>query len=207
MHAFTGYDSTSAFHGKGKAIFFHLVKENKQHLMALKKLGQSFNTDTELIAQLEALVCQVYKSQTESVDKARYLLFCTGSKEEASLPPTQDALTQHVKRANYQLCIWRHCFKSQPEVVMGGQLKVMALSSVWMTKAPAPDDILQSFCNCDKMVCGKRCLCKAKKLSCIAGCTCIQNEKDCLNEFMMTNALNELENPLSDDDSDSDIDL
>ena len=131
LHAFTGCDSTSAFHRKGKAIFFHIVKENKQHLMALKKLGQSFNTDIELIAQFEALVCQVYKSQTESVEKVRYLLFCAGSKEEASLRPTQDALTQHVKRANYQSCIWRHCFESQPEVVMGGQLKVMALFSMF----------------------------------------------------------------------------
>ena len=213
LHAFTGCDSTSAFHGKGKAIFFHFVKENKQHLMALKKLGQSFNTDTELITQLEALVCQVYKSQTESVDKASYLLFCMGSKEEASLPPTQDALIQHVKRANYQLCIWRHCFESQPEVPspIGHGWAVESNGSiqyVWMTKPPAPDDILQlSFCNCNKMVCGKRCSCKAKKLSCTARCKCIQNESDCLNEVTTTNALNELENPLSDDDSNSDIDL
>ena len=116
LHAFTGRDSTSAFHGKGKAIFFHFVNENQQHLKALKRLGQSFNTDTELVTQLEALVCQVYKSNTESVDKARYLLFCTGSKQEVSLPPTQDTLTQHVKRANYQSGIWRRCFKSLPVV-------------------------------------------------------------------------------------------
>ena len=178
--------------------------------MALKRLGQSFNTDTELVTQLEALVCQVYKSNTESVDKARYLLFCTGSKQEASLPPTQDALTQHVKMANYRSGIWRRCFESLPVLPspIGNGWTVESSGSlqyVWMTKPPAPDDILQSsFCNCDKTACGKRCSCKAKKLSCTGRCKCFQNERDCLNEFT-TNA--ESENPISDEDSDSDIDL
>ena len=39
FHAFTGCDSTSSFHGKGKATFFHLVKENDQYVMALTQLG------------------------------------------------------------------------------------------------------------------------------------------------------------------------
>ena len=70
-HAFTGCDSTSDFHGKGKAIFYHLTKGNSQYLTALTQLGQSFNSDRELITPLEALVCQAYKTNTQSVDKAR----------------------------------------------------------------------------------------------------------------------------------------
>jgi hypothetical protein len=210
LHAFTGCDSTSSFHGKGKATFFHLVKENDRFVMALTQLGQSFNVESELISPLEALVCQAYKSNTESVDKARYLLFCTGSKDGASLPPTQDALTQHVKRANYQAAIWRYCLESQPEVPspIGHGWATDSDSSlqyVWMTKPPAPDDVLQSsFCSCNKTACGKRCSCKAKKLSCTGRCKCFQNEIDCLNEFTMNP---EIENNLYDEDSDSDIDI
>ena len=101
------------------------------------------------VAHSEALVCQVYKSNTESVDKARYLLFCTGSKQEASLPPTQDALTQHVKRANYQSGIWRPSFESLPVVPspIGNGWTVESngsLQYVWMTKPHLP---LMIFCN------------------------------------------------------------
>ena len=178
--------------------------------MALTQLGQSFNAERELITPLEALVCQVYKSNTESVDKARYLLFCTGSKDGASLPPTQDALTQHVKRANYQATIWRHCLESQLEVPspIGHGWTADSdgfLQYIWMTKPPAPDDVLQSsFCSCNKTACGKRCSCKAKTLSCTGRCKCFQNERDCLNEFTMNP---EIENHLNDEDSDSEIDM
>ena len=74
----------------------------------------------EIINGLEAFTCNIYrKSRSQSVDEVR----STHIKEKCnwkggainvnknvdlcSLPQYRKALTQHIRRANYQMAIWR----------------------------------------------------------------------------------------------------
>ena len=51
----------------------------------------------------------------EHVDEARMELFCHENKAMENIPPTSDALLQHVKRATYQASIWATSQNSQQE--------------------------------------------------------------------------------------------
>lgn len=56
---------------------------------------------------LEPFTIILYKIiDLEHVDEARKKLFCHKGKMMEKLPPTQDALLQHVKRVAYQAGIW-----------------------------------------------------------------------------------------------------
>ena len=46
------------------------------------------------------------------VNLLRYKMFCQATNE--TLPPTQDSLIQHTKRAIYQTYIWRNALKAEP---------------------------------------------------------------------------------------------
>ena len=49
------------------------------------------------------------------VDEARMELFYRKNKAIENIPPTSDALLQHVKRATYQASIWASSQNSQQE--------------------------------------------------------------------------------------------
>ena len=49
----------------------------------------------------------------QSIDEACYVLFCTKNHLSQQLPPTQDALRNHVKRANFQAAIWKRALEAK----------------------------------------------------------------------------------------------
>ena len=56
-----------------------------------------------MVVLLEKFVCKLYEQHdVEQVNVARYNMFRLAPKSENAMPPNQDALTQHIKRANYQ---------------------------------------------------------------------------------------------------------
>jgi len=106
LHTFTGCDSVSAFHGKGKKKALDIISRNEDYQAAFRDLGQEFMLPESACSVLEQFVCQLYGQSCSSVDEAQHL-FCTKALCEQSLPPTADALRQHSKRANYQSVISR----------------------------------------------------------------------------------------------------
>ena len=59
MHAFTGYDSTSAFAGQGRKVAFDLITGREWH-RAMQLLGTEFAVSDELMSLCEAFVCCMY---------------------------------------------------------------------------------------------------------------------------------------------------
>ena len=52
-------------------------------------------------------VLSVVALDTEhDVNELRYILFSTKNQQTSQLPPTRDAMTKHIQRANYQAAIW-----------------------------------------------------------------------------------------------------
>ena len=92
LHAFTGNDYTSAFHGLGKVKAYKLMRSSEEFQHAFQKLGDSFTFDASLFAALEKFVCQLYGLKCENTNDARYLKFISKNKSPELNVPVQNAL-------------------------------------------------------------------------------------------------------------------
>ena len=112
FHSLTGSDTTSAFFGRGKKMAWGAwncypdVTEALTY-MALNPYAQ-LSVDAQHFRQLEYFTVILYDktSHLENVDEARKYLFCQNNKTMQTIPPTQNALLQHSKRAAYQAALW-----------------------------------------------------------------------------------------------------
>ena len=111
FHSFTGSDTTSAFFGRGKKMAWAAwncypdVTEAFTY-MALNPYAQ-LSVDAQHFRQLEHFTVILYDktSHLENVDEARKELFCQNNKTMQTIPPTQNAVLQHSKRAAYQAAL------------------------------------------------------------------------------------------------------
>ena len=102
--------------------------KTQQYITLLAKLGETWNISDDLLDQLEAFTCSMYgqKSQTGKVNDLRVTCinkFCikTGKTiprnvDMASLPPCRRTLEQHVRRANYQVAVWKAAGEAKPAI-------------------------------------------------------------------------------------------
>ena len=89
-------------------------------------LGTDFHVTPEKQLSVEAFVCAMYgKASFQSVNEWRYHLFCTRTTQSSQLPPTKDALSKHVLRANYHA-------SSNMEVCFGGSIQHSNPSRKWI---------------------------------------------------------------------------
>ena len=99
------------------------------------------------------------------------------------MPPTRDALRQHILRCNYQAAIWQRALQSEPDIPSpighGWSLNDEQLLTIqWTTKQPAPDELLLLIaCNCLTGCGSGRCSCLRSGFHCTAACGCT----DCAN--------------------------
>jgi len=110
--------------------------------------------------KFESFVCHLYgKTTSDSVDKARYdkvrqsfrstksLLSSSTGLDLSRLPPCQNVLNLHIKRANYQTWIWRN--SSFPEAVNAVSVEEMGwkkddsgvLQIDWHSGSFLPDEL------------------------------------------------------------------
>ena len=59
LHAFSGCDSMSAFHGIGKRKGLNIVKSDEEDCKALGLLGESLQVEDALFDMIESAVCQL----------------------------------------------------------------------------------------------------------------------------------------------------
>ena len=105
FHAITGCDTTSQFCGIGKGSAWKALDSQTSNL--LTSIGETSPPTQRTIADAEAFVCQLYHKGTREVEinRERAAAFRKVKKNIDSLPPTQDALHLHIRRANYQSMI------------------------------------------------------------------------------------------------------
>ena len=124
--AFPGCDTTIAFAEKGKTKIFRLASQNDCLRIAMTRVGCSLAP-----TECEKFVCHLYGLPTcTSVKEVRYELFRMECSKAQQMPPTQDALRQHlVVRVNYQSFVWKMicalCRICLVRTVTDGLLKLM----------------------------------------------------------------------------------
>ena len=188
LHAFTGNDYTSAFHGIGKAKAFKILCKSEEYQMVFENLGNTFTFDTDLFPEIERFVCELYGAGScETTDEARYFKFCCSKSklpEPQQLPPTRDALLCHCKRVSYVTSIIKSSLSPCPVIPSpdgyGWEIKDGLMEIQWMLRKPAPDVVLDLVsCSCKKKRCvSANCACKSHGLPCTDLCGCI----DCENK-------------------------
>ena len=100
------------------------------------------------------------------------------------IPPTRDVLRLHVMRCGYQIYQWKKALdnKHVPDDPDGFDWETTndhQLDIKWMTKRPAPDEVLEfTICSCKKSNCMiNQCQCYLLKLQCMDLCEC----RNCIN--------------------------
>ena len=137
---------------------------------------KSFDSNIDILfKKCHSYVCKMYGYHDVATDinTVRYSLFCTRAAESAQLPPTQDALKMHIKRANYQAGVWRRAMEANPARPyfhnQGWQIgDDNEVTIEWTTKPPAPVNVQKLIsCSC-KTGCSSKC--SSKCCSCQRSC-------------------------------------
>ena len=208
LHCFTGCDTVSAFHGKGKIRELSLLIKNACYRSLFENLGKQFYlaaSDT-IFQQLEAFVCELYAVNETKVNVARYDVFCKKQASEENLPPTQSALLQHSKRESYQTAIHKRSLQQNIEapspVGYGWELgSDLQLTIKWHAEVVIPADLgTVVSCSCKSICETNRCSCRKSSLMCTQLCKC----KQCTNNEPFAQPE---DNDDESDDNDSDDEL
>ena len=122
----------------------------------MSRLGNCEPVD--VYACCEPFVMSLYtisinKIAVGNVNDLRYWLFCQKRHKNEKLPPTQDSLSLHGKRAHYQAMVWRKALESRqnlpPPTGNGWEVKDGILQPVLITKDPAPTGLVDlTVCHC-----------------------------------------------------------
>ena len=122
FHSLTGWDSTSQFLGCGKKTAWaawNSFPDLTDTLVALKLNPNMFGIESIHMQRMERFVVLMYSKgcRAAGVNEARLRLFTSGTKSLESIPPTQAALFQHVKRAILQSSFyWHQALSAQQEI-------------------------------------------------------------------------------------------
>ena len=132
-----------------------------------------------------------------AMNKLRYKLFSTSrsTPDIRSLPPTDEALFQHILRSHYQVLIWKSVLLKGPPVEnatdWGWEIKNGLLEPVIGAYEVAPADVLKVVaCGCEsEKSCSRRnCSCNASGISCTTFCKC-NGDTNCNNFFTKKNSI------------------
>ena len=150
----------------------------------LSRLGENPFIQEPAQKIAESFICSIYTSvkNFSNVDDARYFLFCQRSLKSEDLPPTSEALSHHIKRANFQALVWNRAlvpFQNIPSPEgKGWRLDGGKLVPVLMTKSPVPTGIAElTTCRCTTSECRRNCSCKMNHLACTETCLCMADER------------------------------
>ena len=149
LHAFTGYDSASAFPGKGKIKSLKIMLKYEVFTNLFQSLRQEDDASKEICELSEQFPCTLYgHKEDHHVNAVRYKMYCAkrGKCEANQLPSCKSSLRKHVQRANYQCRIWREALTPMvnitDSVTHGWKLgDDGSLEIDWMDYQPAPDEV------------------------------------------------------------------
>ena len=182
FHALTGCDTVSAFNGRGKLTAWSVWESFPELTDALSEVSHENTVITEAcMNSIERFVILLYDrtSAGNDINIVRKKLFAKKGRPPESIPPTQHALVQHVRRAVYQgaLC-WGQALHVQPDLpcpTEWGWQKTSAgqFKPLWTT-LPEAAKICNELIKCGcKKCCTGRCRCKNSALPCNSLCSCV----------------------------------
>jgi hypothetical protein len=169
FHAFTGSDTTSAFRGKGKQSAWQTWKSFVQATQTFQYLAchpfSDLNSDSPHFLVLQKFVVFMYNrtSPLESVNAARQDTFCHRNQSMENLPPTEDALLLHTKRAVFQAGIWSLSTETHQLLPSPQDFGWLKEDDGWLPIWITLPEISQS---CRELV---KCSCKGNCSSCSCG--------------------------------------
>lgn len=181
FHSFSGCDTTSAFKGKSKKSIWEAWQAFQDVTDTFVYLAthpfQLLNADSEHFKKLERLTVVLYDKTTpsSSINQIRKELFCQKNRAMDKLPPTEDALLQHIRRAVYQAGIWTTSTQTQQVIPSPQDFAWNKVSEpwvpVWMTipeVSRSCRELIKCFCKGDC----KNCKCGKANLDCSPLCKC-----------------------------------
>ena len=180
FHAMTGCDTVSAFMGHGKKsawATWNALPQLTNSLLTLATLPVNIQDDT--LHYIEMFVVLLYDrtSPYMNVNEARKKLFAKRNSVQR-IPPTYDALEQHMKRSVFQgVYVWGQVLVPQP---------VLPSPTSWGWRQtedgsyePICTTLLEASKSCSELVscgckkgCRNRCKCKKANLQCTGLCVC-----------------------------------
>ena len=181
FHAFSGCDTTSAFNGKGKKSAWQAWQVYEDVTETFVYLAghpfQLLNLDDDHFQKFERLTVILYDktSPLNSVNETRRELFCQRNRAMDKLPPTKDALLQHVRRAVYQAGIWTSSTEAQPVVPSPQDFAWTKESDSWVPVWVTIPEVSRSCRELIKCACKgdcSNCKCGKANLDCSPLCKC-----------------------------------
>ena len=182
FHAFSGCDTVSSFHGKGKRSAWQTWNVFDKISPVFTKLGATpvAVTDEDMQVLEEFVVLMYDKSSSyKEVNEARLDLFARKQRSYDCIPPTSAALKEHCKRAAYQAGhIWGQSLLCSPDLPSPIHWGWHLTDSTWLphwTDLPAVAKSSHELTRCGcKKECSGRCKCFKSGLICtpLCGCSC-----------------------------------
>ena len=182
FNAFTGCDTVSSFYGKGKCKAYDVwVKSERKDDFPdvfVELGGKPTNATSDHIDLLESFVLQLYGSRHDTLGAARLDKFQKSTDNDLRLlPPSKDALRQHIYRTSYQAgYLWRQSVE-ELDIPDPGQWGWKTDSKgdfqpLWTTSQPSVT--VKNFietCSCKTGKC-KSCKCTRANVACLSICEC-----------------------------------
>ncbi len=183
FHAYTGCDITSSFYGKGKKSAWRAWQVyddvTKTFVYLAKHPFQLLDIDCEHFKELERLTVILYdkSSPFSSINETRKALFCHNRAMD-KLPPTQDALLQHVRRTVHQAGIWTSSTHTQQLIPSPQDYAWTKESGSWIPVWNTIPEVSRACrelikCSCKKTC--STCKCSNANLECSPLCKCSCN--------------------------------
>ena len=190
FHAITGCDVVSAMFGIGKKTAWNAwiaYPEVTDTLIAITQDPNSFTLDSLHMQHLERWIVLMYSKNcdAELVNDARKLMFSHSLRSLDSIPPTKNALFQHIKRALLVAAfIWKQYLSKTPEIPKPSEWgwEWNTRTKEWVPYWTDLSDVSQAcslliHCGCS-VACKGNCNCHQAGLRCSSLCKC---EGGCTN--------------------------
>jgi len=179
FHAFTGSDSTSSFKFKGKRYCCKLMHEVPSLMAEFAAIVDTpFQISPRLKEVARNFVCRLYLNELNEdndVDLLRMRVFSQKTRDVERIPPTSDALDQHLKRSVFQASIWTTAHTPMMPVNnptnYGWKEEEGKLLPTWTT-LPLAKDVFKLDVKCTCTSACSKCKCTRAKLKCTRLCKC-----------------------------------
>ena len=137
--------ATSAFNGKGKKSVWqalHVYEDITETFVYLASHPfQLLDVDDDHFKKIERLTVIVYDktSPLRSINDTRRELFCHKNRTMDKLPPTNDVLLHHVRRAVYQAGIWATSTQTELVIPSPQDFTWTKISDSWVPWVTIPE--------------------------------------------------------------------
>ena len=193
IHGLSGADTVASLHGVGKGTALKVAKKGNCPLTSIGDVNGSMDT---VMAQATKFICAIHGKVMEAcMSLTECRKFKTGksgtpSPKLNSLPPTDEAFMENVRRCHLQVAIWKSALcDSQPQMnpcEYGWELDQHGVPILYAVPAGtclAPPSILKLIhCNYKTSSC-QTASCGCSKIGCTIFCLC-GGEEACRNPLI-----------------------